>query len=144
MTESQVTVVPAPLWRRLTAMLYDGLIVIALLMFATAIVLPFNQGDAFSAGNVLLQLYLALVILGFFVVFWRFGGQTLGMRAWKIKITNSRSNSPPSFAQLVVRAVVAVPALLLGGLGLWWMLIDGEKRALHDRASQTHLVVHDA
>lgn len=120
-------------------MFYDGLIIIALLMFATAIVLPLNGGEAFASDNLLLQLYLGAVCLSFFVFFWRRGGQTLGMRAWKIKLVTSDYRSP-SYAQLLIRAASAIPSILLLGLGVLWSLIDKDKLALHDRLSNTRLV----
>lgn len=132
---------PAPLWRRLAAMMYDALIVIALLMFATAIVLPFNQGEAYDSGNVLLQLYLLAIVLGFFVLFWRLGGQTLGMRAWKIKLV-SDSGTRPRYGQLLIRAVTGAIGTAFLGAGVFWSVIDRDKKAVHDRLSGTRLVLH--
>ena len=134
------TTCPAPLWRRLAAMAYDTLITIALLMIATAAALPLNQGEAFDSGNLALQLYLVAVVGGFFLLFWRKGGQTLGMRAWKIKLVTG-TDSAPSFGQLLIRAVVAVPAIALLGLGVFWSVFDRDKLAVHDRLSNTRLIV---
>lgn len=131
---------PAPFWRRLASMLYDSLIVIALLMFATAIILPLNQGKAFDSGNVWLQVYLACVVLGFFLLFWRKGGQTLGMRAWKIKLITTTGKNP-GYAQLVIRAVTGAVGIALMGLGVLWSLIDRDKLAVHDRLSNTRLIL---
>ena len=134
------TTAPAPLWRRLAAMVYDTLIVIALLMFATALALPLNQGEAFGAGNLWLQLYLAAIALGFFLLFWRKGGQTLGMRAWKIKLVTD-SDTAPGYVQLLVRAVSAAVGIALLGLGVLWSLVDRDRLAVHDRLSHTRLVL---
>lgn len=139
--QSSITLSPAPLWRRLAAMLYDGLIVLALMMLATAVALPLNNGEAFASGNIWLQLYLGAVVLSFFLLFWRLGGQTLGMRAWKIKLLDLTSGSAPSMLQLILRGLVALPCLLLGGIGLWWMLADPQRLAIHDRLSKTRLVL---
>ncbi|MFK8031147.1 MAG: RDD family protein [Gammaproteobacteria bacterium] len=131
---------PAPLWRRLAAMAYDTLIALALLMTATAIALPLNQGEAFGSGNLGFQLYLIAVVAGFFLLFWRKGGQTLGMRAWKIKLV-TESETAPSFGQLVLRAITAVPSIALLGLGVFWSAFDRDKLAVHDRLSNTRLIL---
>ncbi len=121
-------------------MLYDTLIVLALLMLATAIALPLNKGDAFDAGNVLFKLYLTFVCIGFFLLFWRKGGQTLGMRAWKIQLVNDQ-HAVPSYSQLFIRLLAAVPSLALLGFGLFWSLFDQDKLALYDRVSGTRVVL---
>ncbi len=123
-------------------MFYDALIVIALLMVATAIVLPLNQGEAFDSGNLWLQVYLLSLVLGFFLLFWRKGGQTLGMRAWKIKLVTS-TNGPPGYAQLVVRAITGALGIALMGAGVLWSLVDRDKLAVHDRLSKTRLIFLD-
>ncbi|MEM7083634.1 MAG: RDD family protein [Pseudomonadota bacterium] len=130
----------APFWRRLAALLYDSLIVAALLMIATALLLPLNDGEAFDAGNRWFQLYLVLVVGGFFLLFWRKGGQTLGMRAWKIKLV-SHNGTPPGYAQLLVRGITAALGLLPFGLGWLWSLVDRERLAVHDRLSRSRIVL---
>lgn len=108
-------------------------------MVATAIALPLNQGEAFDSGNPWLQAYLFSLALGFFLLFWRKGGQTLGMRAWKIKLVTS-SNGSPGYAQLLVRAITGALGIALLGVGVLWSIVDRDKLAVHDRLSRTRLI----
>jgi uncharacterized RDD family membrane protein YckC len=145
--EQSLQIRAAPFWRRLASIFYDTLIVIALLMVATALLLPLNQGEAFGAGNAWLQVYLFSLVLGFFLLFWRKGGQTLGMRAWKIKLValnyGSTGYAAPSYQQLIVRAITGALGIALMGAGLLWSLVDRDKLAVHDRLSKTRLIFLD-
>ena len=80
--------------RRLAAVVYDCLVLAALLILAAAlVVLPLGLGlgidGARVAAHPLFRLYLLLVIVGFFCGFWLRGGQTLGMRAWRIMLVRN-------------------------------------------------------
>lgn len=72
-------------FRRLGAMFYDTFLVFALLMLATALLLPFNGGNCIPPGTLVYQVYLLVVAYLYFDYCWRHGGQTLGMKAWKIR-----------------------------------------------------------
>ena len=74
------------LFRRLGAIFYDSLLLIATWFLFTIFALPLTMGEAIPAGNILYRLYLLLIALAFFGGFWTHGGQTLGMRAWRIKV----------------------------------------------------------
>src|SRR4051794_16309069 len=82
---------PAGLARRLGALLYDSLLLLALLMIGTACFLPFTGGeavtfDAFPLLTVVHRVVLVLLIVGFYGVFWRQRGQTLGMASWRLRL----------------------------------------------------------
>jgi uncharacterized RDD family membrane protein YckC len=74
------------LLRRCGAILYDTLLLCGLLLVATALVLPLTAGEAVDSGNPWFSGYLWLVCFLFFGWFWTHGGQTLGMRAWKLRL----------------------------------------------------------
>jgi uncharacterized RDD family membrane protein YckC len=121
-------------------MFYDGLLLFAVLFAATIVILPFNHGQAFSPDNVLYSTYL--FILGFFYFgwFWTHGGQTLGMRAWGVRLLGG-SAAQVSWRQSLVRYLAALVSLVPFGLGFLWAGINHEKRAWHDYISGTRLVV---
>ena len=73
------------LLRRLGAMVYDGLLLVALWFVATAIWLPFTGGEAIPYPG-LLRVWLLAVSFVFFGWFWTHGGQTLGLRAWRLRV----------------------------------------------------------
>ena len=122
--------------RRLAAMLYDSLLLIAILMIATALLLPFTHGAAIATANHFFQLYLLALIFSFYAYFWMHGGQTLGMLVWKLKITSTR-NQPMQFWQILLRFIIALISIPLFGLGLFWIFIDKNNQSLYDRLSMT-------
>jgi uncharacterized RDD family membrane protein YckC len=130
---------PAGLGRRLAALLYDSLLLLALWFIAVAIVLPLNRGEAFAPHNPLLTTYLLFISFCFYGWFWMHGGQTLGMRAWRLQLRNLRPG-PMSWWQVLLRFLVAVPCGALFGLGYLWILVDRKHLSWHDRLSETTVV----
>ena len=130
---------PASLWRRLAALFYDSLLLLAVWFIATAILLPLTGGEAIEANNPLLTTYLLFISFFFYGWFWRHGGQTLGMRSWRLQLHSMRDGRV-SWTQCLLRFMVALPAGLLFGLGYLWMLIDKQKLTWHDRYSETRIV----
>lgn len=130
----------AGLLRRLGAMFYDTLLVLALLFVATAAAMPFGGGARIAHDNPLFPAYLLAVIYLFFAWFWIHGGQTLGMRAWKLRVQRM-DGRPLGWLQSLLRFMAAIAALLPLGLGLWWLLFDREGLAWHDRFSESEVVV---
>ncbi len=128
------------LLRRLTAMIYDGLLLVGLWMIAaTIVVIPL--GSEVNASNPVFQLYLLVVAWAYFAISWR-GGQTLGMKAWHIRIQGTQQ--PISWLTSLVRFVVAIASLGTLGLGFAWSLIHPQRKTWHDLASGTQLVVTKA
>jgi len=130
---------PAGLLRRLAALFYDSLLLLAVWFIAMAILLPFTGGEAIPANNPLVSTYLLFISFFFYGWFWRHGGQTLGMRAWRLQLRSLRPG-PVTWLQVLLRFMVALPAGLLAGLGYLWMLVDKQKLTWHDRYSETCIV----
>lgn len=149
MAESRsVKAVPAGLFRRLAAMVYDGLLLLGLLIVVAALVVLGTVlvigSEAFQAhnplvGNPVFFGFLVLVCFGFYGWFWTHGGQTLGMRAWKLRLVTA-AGQPVTWGIAAQRFVYALAAWLPLGLGFFWLLIDDERMAWHDRWSKTVLV----
>jgi uncharacterized RDD family membrane protein YckC len=126
-------------------MLYDGLLLLALLMAATALFLPLTGGEALNAQDhpvleLLYQAALVLLILGFFGLFWTRRGQTLGMASWRLRVEREDGRLL-IWGDTARRLAWALLSLLPLGLGLVWNLLDPERRAWHDRLSRTRVVV---
>ncbi len=137
---------PPSLMRRLGAIFYDTLLVVGLLLFVTTLVtvpvdILFGQEAAAAVPqSPLFTLVLCLVPPLFFVRFWLKGGQTLGMRAWKLMVIRHDGLSlTPKDA--ILRFLSATLSLLPFGAGLLWMLFDSKKLAWHDRLSATRLII---
>jgi len=130
---------PASLLRRLGAICYDILLLFSILFIATALLLPLTGGEAIQNGNPLFSTYLFFICFFFYGWFWTHGGQTLGMRAWKIRV-QQRNGGDITWWQAMQRFLVAIVSWLALGLGFLWMLIDRDKMTWHDRYSETVLV----
>ena len=124
----------APLWRRVAAGVYDVFPVAALWMVAAALAFALAGGRV-DGHHPAFRAWLLLVTFGYYAISWR-GGQTIGMRAWKIRIEPARLPWP----RLALRFAVAVVGVLAAGAGIWWSLFDEERRCWHDLASGTRVV----
>jgi len=126
------------LFRRLGAIFYDCLLLTGLLFLATALVLPVNNGEAFSSSQFYFPVYLLIISFLFFAWFWTHGGQTLGMRTWKIKISTT-NNQPISWNQAAVRFFAAVLSWGIFGVGFLWVLFNKDNNSWHDILSKSHV-----
>ncbi len=129
--------IPAPLWRRLAAATYDALLLIGLWLAATFLAWLVEQ--MFREGalpSTFMRAYLFLLTFGFFGWFWTHGGQTLGMRAWRLQLVRENGHAI-GWPVAMLRFAVAIPSWLIGGLGMIWCLLDGQGRSWQDIASST-------
>ncbi len=133
------TLEAAKWWKRLLAIVYDTLIVTGLLMIAGFVVLALNGVHAVPPNTWWYQLYLLTVVWAYFAVSWWRLGKTVAARAWKLEVRDLAGNYP-SLGRASLRAVLALPSIGLGGLGLLWCLIDKEGQSAHDRLSGTQLL----
>jgi uncharacterized RDD family membrane protein YckC len=121
----------------MAAQIYDLLLLIALLFLATALLLPLTSGEAVSAQQALIyRVYLLVVSFFFYGWFWTHGGQTLGLRAWKIKIL-THDRKAISWYQAFLRFTTAIVSWGFFGLGFLWILVDKNRRGWHDKLSGT-------
>lgn len=131
----------APLWRRVAAMIYDSLLLMAISIgyggtWIAIETLVLNH-ETPKTDNVFFTLGWAIVLLSFFCYFWRKAGQTLGMRAWRLKIVKEGTNETPTIPQSLLRCTLAFV-----GYGLFFTsLFRNDKQCLHDTASLTQTVL---
>jgi uncharacterized RDD family membrane protein YckC len=135
---------PAGFGRRLAALLYDALLLAALLMIFTGGALFFTHGAAIvpATAGAWVYLYragLALLIAGYYVLNWMRSGQTLGMRAWRLRVVTD-SGKPLAFRAAALRALFGALAWVPAALGVLWLYLDPDHLALHDRVSKTRVV----
>lgn len=130
------------LGRRIAAMLYDGLLITALLFLVTLPFIASRGGDPVETGeNHLYQIILALVVYGFFVGFWARSGRTLGMQSWRLQL-RTLDGDKPTLGAVTVRFFAALLSWAPLGLGFLWQLWDKDKLTWHDRISKTCLVYY--
>jgi uncharacterized RDD family membrane protein YckC len=131
---------PALLVRRLASAFYDLVVLAGILMVAALPVVLLAQGHLGGApGHQLFQAYLGLVVFSYFGGFWVYAGQTVGMRAWRVRVTDA-DGGRLTWTQAGVRFAAALVSWAILGAGFWLALWDPEGRTWHDRLSRTRLV----
>ncbi|WP_026375976.1 RDD family protein [Aestuariibacter salexigens] len=154
MTEQPQPFPRASFFRRLAAMIYDALVATAVGMCAalviTSVMVALIENDvldklghehasqAIQASLLytgIVQLWVGIWIVGFFLWFWKHGGQTLGMRAWRLRLFSS-NDKPVTYSRLLLRMLAS-----LGGIGTLLALVDfRSKLALQDRVSKMEVL----
>ena len=153
---------PCPLWRRLLALVYDLLIVIAIVMVVGLLCQLATGGQLIQTGaRTVIPIWYrplqGLVVAAYFISSWLRGGQTVGMRPWHLRLTRADGGAP-TLQQALLRVLVAAAPLLLLMLQpvlglrttLWTVLLvwvgwfavalfDPHRRALHDIVAATEL-----
>ena len=133
-------------WRVL-AMIYDALPVLALWLLVGAVFTvgytlaghPVHENiRPFSALQWLEWLCCWLIAGAYAVLSWRRGGQTLGMRPWRLRVTDPQGD-PAATGALAKRYAWAALSLLLAGAGFWWAWFDRDRLTWHDRLSGTRM-----
>ena len=114
---------PAGLLRRLGAIVYDTLIVIALLVAITFAFVPMLNGRVLVPEEVgsLAYFYWSVeltAVVAFFGFFWTRRGQTVGMLAWRLRIENL-DGSNVSWITTIKRLALHVLLLSPFFLGYW-------------------------
>ena len=131
---------PAGLLRRLAAMFYDALLILAIWMITLLAMVVANGGEPVLGAAV--QSLLFLEAFTFFAYFWSAAGQTVGMRAWRLRLV-SNGGGRVSLHQATLRFAVAIFAIGAFGVGYFWALIDRQGRTWPDMASDCR-VLRDA
>jgi len=126
--------------RRLCAIFYDTILLSSVLFFATFALIPFLGGNAIDSNNLVYKIYLFLLTYLYFVWQWCFGGKTLGMRSWQIKVINE-AGIKPNLRQATKRFLASTLSLILLGSGFLWAIFDKNKKTLHDHLSKTKLII---
>ena len=127
------------LLRRLGAIVYDSLLVLALLFIVTIPFIAVRSGQPVEAGDSLLyRLCLAAIIFIFFTGFWSYSGRTLGMQSWGLRV-ETPAGEIPTFTTACIRFFAAILSWLPAGLGFIWQLWDKDQLTWHDRLSGTRL-----
>lgn len=126
--------------RRLAALVYDSLLMIAVWMAATALWLAAQGGEAPEPEQLPFQLYLLLVAFAFLGGFWVNAGRTLGMQAWRLRVVDAEGHLIGWLTAAVRFAAACLSWALLGG-GFLWAVLDRDGLTLHDRLAGTRVIV---
>ncbi|OCH97802.1 hypothetical protein A8135_00830 [Legionella jamestowniensis] len=100
------------LFRYLAAQVYDSFIILALFFGFTAICLLTTHGVAITPATRWYQLSLVVIFISYYQVSFIYGGQTIGMRAWRLRLIADNGN--PGWWQAAKRLILVLPALVVG------------------------------
>ena len=126
----------APIWKRLLALIYDGLVVTALILISGLVSSVIARGEAPAW---LTQMLIVLSVGGYFWLSWSRGGQTAGMRAWRlrlVKLDGEAITNDVAFKRLAWRVVTLAPTGVMLFTG--WLSPIGQ--TVYDRLSNTRVV----
>jgi uncharacterized RDD family membrane protein YckC len=130
--------------RRIAALLYDAVLLAALLVVFTSGAVFLNHRTAVSRESAGAWVYLYRagligVVLGYYLLNWTRGGQTLGMRAWHLRAV-TETGAPLTLRSAASRCLFGILAWAPAGLGVLWLYVDPGHLAIHDRLSKTRMV----
>jgi len=122
--------------RRLASMVYEAILLFAVAFLAAWVFFFASGGRDATAGAMrhLLQLCIGLFFAAYFLWSWLRGGQTLAMKAWRIRLIDI---TPASALLRLILAALLVPT----GISLIWALFDRDRQFLHDRLARSRLVL---
>ena len=122
--------------RRLASMVYEAILLFAVAFLAAWVFFFASGGRDATAGSLrhLLQLCIGLFFAAYFLWSWLRGGQTLAMKAWRIRLIDI---TPASALLRLILAALLVPT----GISLIWALFDRDRQFLHDRLARSRLVL---
>ena len=126
------------LWRRLASILYDSILVCALLILMSAPFYNLNIEDNFYL-RITMQIYYYFIIQYFFVWFWVNKQGTLGMKTWKIRVTDLDGKSL-SYKKAIIRFNMSIISILIFGLGFLMSIFHKHNKCMHDIISETVLI----
>lgn len=140
----------AGLFRRLAALVYDAFLLFAITLGYGAILLVIKMIAFGTEGlediqpNAFLQWlsffgYIAC-LMGYYYICWRKQGQTLGMKAWRLRLQQPDGNLATQL-QCLKRCPLAFLSLTAAGLGYFYCLLPAQKSCAHDIFTRTKVVV---
>ncbi len=139
MTHNATTESTATLRARLASMIYELLLVVAVLFIASFLFIRLTGNAQSGWKQVVFQIYLIGVLFAYFSAFWLRSGQTLAMKTWRIKLVNLDGKLIP-LKQAALRFILALLGVSFFGTSIIWAWFDRDGQFLHDRLAKTRLI----
>ena len=121
------------------SILYEVLPVAGLIWAAAFGYFAVEQALALPHVRPVYQLFFVFIVGAYFVWQWLRGGQTLAMRAWRLRIIRA-DGRPLDFTRALLRYLYALTGTMLVGVTFIWAFVDRERAFLHDRLAGTRIV----
>jgi uncharacterized RDD family membrane protein YckC len=127
-----------PVWKHFAAFIYDVFPIAGILLVTSMVVLLAREGTEVERYSIWFSVLLISEVSFYYIYSWKIGGQTLGMRAWKIKIIpNNTHQTQITWAQSIARFLIGTLSTLLIGLGLFWKTFSTKKKSWMDSISRS-------
>ena len=118
---------------RMAAIVYDGMLILALLFLVGTLLTVIGTLLTMQTGtdsaqakslpvwyqNIVMTPSFILTLVGFYGLFWRRGGQTLGMQTWRLKTVNASGQLltwGQSFKRIIAASLMPVIFGIIGSL----------------------------
>ena len=127
---------------RLLSLLYDFFPMLGIWFVVVVASLILHRGAAILPGTFAsaLEFIALLAVTGLYATAsWRRGGQTIGMKPWRVYVTAPDGSRAP-LGRLWLRYAVGIVSLACAGLGFWWAWLDRDGLTWHDRLSRTRFI----
>ena len=133
---------PAGFLKRVLALVYDSLLIGAIVLVLSLLLVFINGGYPESGSFVSFMQFFILVFAGpiFYSYFWiKNNGQTLGMQSWRIRLVSSK-NLPLTLKITLTRCVVSFLSALFFELGYFWILFNKDNLSWSDLVTDTKII----
>lgn len=164
--DSTLTATTPSRLRRFASMMYEGVLLFAVVFLAGYLLDTLTQSRSGLTLRGLRQGVLFVAIGVYFIMCWRYGGQTLPMKTWNMRLVD-RDGRTPRLSRLIIRYVLLWPVPLLIALAIQalsqatgyrfldtliifapfgifiWSWFDRDAQFLHDRLLGTRLIHTD-
>lgn len=128
----------SPVWKHFAAFIYDIFPIVGLFLVTSMIILLFRNGVEVEMHSPWLRALLIFEVAFYYIYSWKVGGQTLGMRAWKIKIFPINDHQIQiSWEQATFRFFIGILSTCLIGFGLFWKYFSANNKSWMDIVSHS-------
>ncbi|OUU78939.1 MAG: hypothetical protein CBC38_06385 [Gammaproteobacteria bacterium TMED78] len=137
--KGSINILQAGFFKRILANIYDSIIILALIMVLTLAIIIFRDGKEIVHSSTWFTLFIFASHFSFFIWFWTHGGQTLGMRAWGIRVVSSKRESIGLIC-CIRRYILSFSIIFPPGFCFIWSFFDEERLFFNDRFSETRII----
>ncbi|GKS69265.1 uncharacterized membrane protein YckC, RDD family [Nitrosomonas sp. PY1] len=139
MQETITSHVTPKLWQRILCLIYDFLLLLAIIFIASFIFVPLFSKMNSEYFKPLYQFYLLTIMGLYFIWFWTHGGQTLAMQTWKLRLVGANGEGVTK-KQAITRYLLALFVYPFFCIGIIWIFFDRDRQFLHDRIAGTRII----
>ena len=130
------------LLRIVAATIYDSLLMLGVWFLVGSLALGIKfvfTGEVSSLNPAAGMILVILSTWLYFAMFWIYGGKTLGMSSWKLRIISQNGNQI-TVIQTIVRFLSNIFTVLFAGIPLFFRQINKNDKSLSDLLSKTSII----